>query len=83
MEENENLRIEIQGHICCQLVTDKNDVSTARAKAIYNFLIRNRIDRKRMSFKGYGTSKPIHTIPEKNETEADENRRVEILLLEK
>lgn len=83
MEENKNLKIEIQGHICCQLVSDKNDISTARAKAIYNFLIRNKIDRKRMSFRGYGTSKPIHAIPEKNETEADENRRVEILLLEK
>lgn len=83
MEENENLKIEIQGHICCQLLADKNDISTARAKAIYNFLVRNKIDRKRMSFKGYGTSKPIHKIPEKNETEADENRRVEILLLEK
>jgi outer membrane protein OmpA-like peptidoglycan-associated protein len=83
MEENKNLKIEIQGHICCQLVSDKNDISTARAKAIYNFLIRNKIDRKRMSFRGFGTSKPIHAIPEKNETEADENRRVEILLLEK
>jgi flagellar motor protein MotB len=27
-------------------------------------------------------SRPIHKIPERNETEADENRRVEILILE-
>jgi outer membrane protein OmpA-like peptidoglycan-associated protein len=82
MEENPELKIEIQGHICCQLVSDLNDVSTARAKAIYSYLIRNKIDRRRMTFKGYGTSKPIHKIPEKNETEADENRRVEILIVE-
>jgi outer membrane protein OmpA-like peptidoglycan-associated protein len=82
MEENKKLRIEIQGHICCQLVTDVNDVSTARARAIYSYLLRNKIDRKRMTFKGYGTTRPIHKIPERNETEADENRRVEILILE-
>ncbi|MGL2964815.1 OmpA family protein [Flavobacterium sp. RSB2_4_14] len=82
MEENKKLKIEIQGHICCQLVSDINDVSTARAKAIYSYLIRNKIDRKRMTYKGYGTSRPIHKIPERNETEADENRRVEILIIE-
>jgi outer membrane protein OmpA-like peptidoglycan-associated protein len=43
---------------------------------------RNKIDSKRMTFKGYGTSRPIHKIPEKNESEADENRRVEILIVE-
>lgn len=82
MEENPKLKIEIQGHICCQLVSDINDVSTARAKTIYSYLIRNKIDSKRMTFKGYGTSRPIHKIPEKNETEANENRRVEILIVE-
>ncbi len=82
MEENPNLKIEIQGHICCQTVYDINDVSTARAKAIYNFLIRFKINRNRMSFKGFGTSKPVHKIPERSETEANENRRVEILIVE-
>ena len=82
MEENPKLKIEIQGHICCQLVTDVGDVSTARAKAIYNFLIRNKISRERMTFKGFGTSKPVHKIPERNEDEANENRRVEILIVE-
>ena len=83
MEENPKLKIEIQGHICCQTAGDLNDVSTARARAIYNFLLRNKIDRKRMSFKGYGTSRPIHPIPEKTEQEEDENSRVEILIVEK
>lgn len=83
MEENPKLKIEIQGHICCQTVGDVNDVSTARARAIYNFLLRSKIDRKRMTFKGYGTSRPIHPIPEKSPQEEDENRRVEILIVEK
>jgi outer membrane protein OmpA-like peptidoglycan-associated protein len=83
MEENPKLKIEIQGHICCQMNGDINNVSTARARAIYNYLIRSKIDRKRMTFKGYGTSKPIHSIPEKTEQEENENRRVEILIVEK
>jgi outer membrane protein OmpA-like peptidoglycan-associated protein len=82
LEENAKIKFEIQGHICCQIDTDVNDISTARAKAIYNFLIRNKIDRNRMTYKGYGTSRPIHKIPERNETEANENRRVEIVIIE-
>lgn len=83
MEENPNLKIEIQGHICCQQVFDLNDISTARARAIYNFLLRNKISKSRMTFKGYGTSRPVHKIPERNGAEEDENRRVEIMIIEK
>ena len=82
LQENPMLKIEIQGHICCQTTVDVNDVSTARARAVYSYLLRKGIDRKRMKFKGFGVSRPIHIIPERNETEADENRRVEILILE-
>jgi len=82
MLDNPKLKIEIQGHICCKLPSEFDAVSTARAKAIYNFLILNKVDRKRLTFKGYGVSRPIHPIPEKNATEEDENRRVEIMILE-
>ena len=34
-----------------------------------------------MTYKGYGISRPIHKIPEQNEDEANENRRVEILIV--
>ncbi len=80
--DNPKIKIEIQGHICCQTEADKNDISTARARTIYTYLLRNKIDRKRMSYKGYGITRPIHKIPERNEEEANENRRVEILILE-
>ena len=83
LEDNPNLKIEIQGHICCQLVFDLNSISMLRARAVYLYLIRNKIDRKRLTFKGYGTSRPVHPIPEKNALEEEENRRVEILILEK
>lgn len=82
LQDNPKLKIEIQGHICCQLSGDINGVSVSRAKAIYNFLITNKISRTRLSYKGYGVTKPIYPIPEKNEFEQDENRRVEIRIVE-
>ena len=81
--DNPKLKIEIKGHICCKLPNEAESVSAARAKAIYNFLILNKIDRKRLTYKGYGVTRPIYTIPEKNALEEEENRRVEILILEK
>lgn len=82
MQDNPKLIIEIQGHICCKSSDQDDPISSARAKTVYNYLIRNKIDRKRMTFKGYGVSRPIHPIPEKNALEEDENRRVEILIVE-
>lgn len=82
LEDHPNLKIQIQGHICCQLVGDFEDISTLRARAVYTFLIQNKINRKRLSYKGFGITRPIHPIPEKSEQEANENRRVEILILE-
>ena len=82
MNDNPNLKIEIQGHICCKSPNQPDGVSEARAKAVYNYLIRNKIVRNRMTYKGYGVSRPIHPIPEKNVMEEDENRRVEILIIE-
>ena len=82
LQDNPKLKIEIQGHICCQLTNDLNGLSAARAKVIYNFLVTNKINRNRLSFKGFGTSNPIYPIPEKNEKEEEANRRVEILIVE-
>jgi outer membrane protein OmpA-like peptidoglycan-associated protein len=81
MNDNPKLKIEIQGHICCKLPSDIDAVSTARARAIFNFLVINKVDRKRLSFKGYGVTRPIHPIPEKNTQEEDDNRRVEIMIV--
>lgn len=83
MDDNPNLKIEIQGHICCQTQAGKYDVSEARAKAIYNFLIQNKVNRKRLTYKGFGTTRPVHPIPEQSEQEEEDNRRVEIMIVEK
>jgi outer membrane protein OmpA-like peptidoglycan-associated protein len=76
------VKIEIQGHICCQLGEDPEDIALIRAIAVHNFLVANEIDDSRLLYKSFGSSQPIHTIPEKNEKERNENRRVEILILE-
>jgi outer membrane protein OmpA-like peptidoglycan-associated protein len=80
LQHNPQLKIEIQGHLCCMPV-DRTDLSTKRAKAIYSFLVANQIYPPRLSYKGFGSSQPIFPIPEKNEAERAANRRVEIVIV--
>jgi outer membrane protein OmpA-like peptidoglycan-associated protein len=89
MKDNPKLKIEIQGHVCCTAGDDGVDLDTRepklsenRAKAIYDYLIEKGINKSRLSYKGFGRSKPkepIEDTPEKEQA----NRRVEILVLEK
>ena len=81
LQKNPSLKIEIQGHLCCMPV-DRLDLSTQRAKAIYNFLLNHDIQKDRLSYKGFGSSQPIYALPEKDEQERAANRRVEILIVE-
>ena len=80
LEKNPNLKIEIQGHLCCQKI-DRVGLSTLRAKAIMNFLVNNKIEKSRISYKGFGSDQPIYPLPEKSEKEAAANRRVEIEII--
>lgn len=80
LRRNPDLKIQIQGHLCC-MPSDKQDLSTKRAKAIYNFLTAYDIDKARLSYKGLGTNDPLFPIPEKNEAERAANRRVEIEII--
>jgi outer membrane protein OmpA-like peptidoglycan-associated protein len=81
MKNNPNLKIEIQGHLCC-MPNDRLDLSTQRAKAINNFLVANGIDEKRLTFKGFGSTQPVFPLPEKDEAQRSANRRVEIMIVE-
>lgn len=81
MQKYPNLKISIQGHLCC-VTLDKRELSTQRAKAVYKFLEYNGIDKSRMTYKGFGGSSPLFSIPEQNDEERAENRRVEIEILE-
>jgi outer membrane protein OmpA-like peptidoglycan-associated protein len=80
MKNVPDLKIQIQGHICC-VVKDYRDLSTQRAKAIYKFLEFNGIEKSRMTFVGFASTKPLHPLPEKNEEEREANRRVEIEII--
>ena len=82
MRAKQKKKIEIQGHICCQLGTDEEDTAKTRAITVYNYLIDNRINKSRLSYTSFGSSKPIHPIPEKTEEERNANRRVEIQIIE-
>ena len=66
--KNKNIEFEIQGHICCtppyqkeaiDLGTRKRQLSTNRAQAVYKYLSFKKIDKKRMTFKGYGNTVPL------------------------
>ncbi len=77
MQQNPELSIDIQGHLCC-MPTDRTNLSTQRAKAISQFLRMNGIENTRVTYQGFGSSQPIYPLPEKNEEERAANRRVEI-----
>jgi outer membrane protein OmpA-like peptidoglycan-associated protein len=77
MQQNPNLKISIQGHVCC-VQNDRQNLSTQRAKAVKMFLEQKKIDPTRMNFKGFGSTVPLYPIPEKSEVERAANRRVEI-----
>lgn len=80
MQSCPDLKIQIQGHICC-VQKDVRDLSTQRAKAICKFLEYNGIEKSRMTFVGFGSSKPLYALPEKTEAEREANRRVEIEII--
>ncbi|MEE1898505.1 OmpA family protein [Flavobacterium rakeshii] len=80
MKSNSNLKIEIQGHICCEKKVT-HPVSSDRAKAVYSYLNNNGIPHSRISYKDYGATSPIYSIPERNEKERVTNRRVEIKII--
>ncbi len=92
MRDNPNLKIQIEGHICChigEMIEDGYDfdakeyhLSRNRAKFIYEYLLRNSIKAKRMKYVGYGSRKPLRN-PEVTDEDKNLNRRVEIRILNK
>lgn len=71
--------IKISGHTDSDGSVDDNlKLSTERAKTVYNYLLSKGISASKMSFQGYGGTKPLV----KNDTEENKtkNRRVELLI---
>lgn len=82
LNKYKNYHFEIQGHVCCtppyhkeaiDRGTRKRELSKNRAEAVYNYLISKKVSKYRMTFKGYGTSKPLGQDPRFD-------RRVEFLI---
>lgn len=81
LTENKNIKIEIGGHTDNVGSKDTNKIlSEKRAKAVYEYLINNGISSIRITFKGFGDSKPIDT----NETEKgrSKNRRTTFKIID-
>jgi len=68
LHKYKNLEFEIQGHVCCipsfqkeaiDMDTRKRQLSQNRAQSVYKYLVSKKIAAKRMTFKGYGNTKPL------------------------
>ncbi|MBK8724125.1 MAG: PD40 domain-containing protein [Saprospiraceae bacterium] len=80
LKENPNIKIQINGHTDNIGSESANQVlSLNRAKAVYDYLIQNKADTNRISYKGFGMTKPLDT----NDTEQgrQNNRRTEFEIL--
>lgn len=87
LKAHPTLKIEIQGHICCQyngkdgedFDTRKFELSLTRAKFIYDYLVSEGISPARLTYKGLGSKEP-KVYPEMSSIDQDVNRRVVIVL---
>jgi outer membrane protein OmpA-like peptidoglycan-associated protein len=91
LRENPTIKIELQGHVCCQEPgagydgfdwdNEDNNLSLNRARAIYDYLVSEGIDRNRLAYKGFGGGHKL--VPEITEEDRQTNRRVEVKLISK
>ena len=80
LKNNPSMVIEIQGHTDnVGDVKTNQKLSENRAKAVYDYLVGNGIDKKQLNYKGYGEEKPAF----ENTTEEgrQKNRRTEFLVV--
>ncbi|MDO4728692.1 MAG: OmpA family protein [Bacteroidota bacterium] len=85
LQKYKNYHFEIQGHVCCtpkfhkeavDRDTKKRELSKNRAEAVYKYLVSKKINKSRMTFRGFGTSAPLGKDPRLD-------RRVEFLITKK
>jgi outer membrane protein OmpA-like peptidoglycan-associated protein len=76
LKKNPALKIEIGGHTDNKGTAEYNQkLSESRSRSVFDFLVNKGIDKTRLSYKGYGLTKPIDT----NDTDEGRanNRRTE------
>jgi outer membrane protein OmpA-like peptidoglycan-associated protein len=76
MNENPDLELSLRGHVCC---SNDFELSVARSRMVYDFLIDHGITKNRLDYKGFGNKVPLFDEID-DESEAL-NRRVEIEVL--
>jgi outer membrane protein OmpA-like peptidoglycan-associated protein/tetratricopeptide (TPR) repeat protein len=77
MNDNPSLKIQISGHTDnAGKPADNMTLSNNRAKAVVSYLINNKINPARLSFKGFGETKPV--ADNKTEEGRARNRRTEL-----
>lgn len=80
LNNNPELKIRIDGHTDNQGDSQKNKVlSLNRAKNVRDYVINKGISAERISFKGWGDTKPVAS--NSSEQERQKNRRVEVIIL--
>ncbi|MBK7428717.1 MAG: PD40 domain-containing protein [Saprospiraceae bacterium] len=81
LKENPAVKVRINGHTDNVGGDNVNlPLSQARAKSVYDYLIKLGIDASRMQFKGFGSSKPI--ADNNSESGRAQNRRTEYEILD-
>ncbi len=88
MRDKPTMIIELQGHICCKsdgedgmdFDTNLPNLSEARAKEVFDYLVRNGISPYRMTYRGFG-SKYKRVEDNGNAIEGLLNRRVEVYII--
>ncbi len=82
LHENQRVTVSIHGHTDTEGDATLNmKLSTERAKAVYDFIVKSGIAAGRISYKGFGQSKPVAL----NDTEEgkSKNRRTEFVVIGK
>ncbi len=86
MNENPQIKkVQVEGHASLEKDTPatrmyNKTLSDARARAVMEYLVSQGVDRKRLTYKGFGNEKPLAS----NDTDEgrEKNRRVEFTILE-
>jgi outer membrane protein OmpA-like peptidoglycan-associated protein/tetratricopeptide (TPR) repeat protein len=79
LQKNPDVSVEISGHTD-NIGTDayNQELSANRAKSVYDYLVENGIQSGRLSFHGYGSSKPL--VENETEAQRSQNRRIDFTI---
>jgi len=77
------LKVRVEGYTDTRGTEEYNiELSRGRAKAVYTFLVEHGVKASRLSWEGYGESRPL-VEPEESEKDYQTNRRVEFTIIKK